>query len=162
MPYWIELQRFFVCIKTMLSQLNITLGGKWCIHYSDGIMSAMVSPITSVSSVYFTVLFRRKTNKTSKLRVTGLCDWDSPATGEFPVQRASNAENVSIWWRHHVCVKKKAEYTILLKYNIYMFISIVLSIVIGAKTNVRQSINLLTRRCLDKIPFQLKTQKIVI
>ena len=23
-------------------------------------------------------------------------------TGEFPTQRASNAENVSIWWRHHV------------------------------------------------------------
>ena len=22
-------------------------------------------------------------------------------TGEFPVQRTSNAENVSIWWRHH-------------------------------------------------------------
>ena len=22
-------------------------------------------------------------------------------TGEFPAQRASNAENVSIWWRHH-------------------------------------------------------------
>ena len=25
-------------------------------------------------------------------------------TGEFPTQMASNAENVSIWWRHHdVC-----------------------------------------------------------
>ena len=23
-------------------------------------------------------------------------------TGEFPAQGASNAENVSIWWRHHV------------------------------------------------------------
>ena len=23
-------------------------------------------------------------------------------TGEFPAQRASNAENVSIWWRHHI------------------------------------------------------------
>ena len=22
-------------------------------------------------------------------------------TGEFPAQRASNAENVSIWWRNH-------------------------------------------------------------
>ena len=26
---------------------------------------------------------------------------NSPVTGEFPAQRASNAENVSIWWRHH-------------------------------------------------------------
>ena len=39
--------------------------------------------------------------KTSKLRVTGLCEGNSPATGEFPAQRASDAENVSIWWRHH-------------------------------------------------------------
>ena len=28
--------------------------------------------------------------------------WNSPVTGEFPAQRASNKENVSIWWRHHV------------------------------------------------------------
>ena len=27
---------------------------------------------------------------------------NSPETGEFPAQMASNAENVSIWWRHHV------------------------------------------------------------
>ena len=46
-------------------------------------------------------LFRRKSKKTSKLRVTGLCAGNSPVTGEFPTQRASNAENVSIWWRHH-------------------------------------------------------------
>ena len=31
--------------------------------------------------------------KTSKLRVTGLCEGNSPVTGEFPAQRASNAEN---------------------------------------------------------------------
>ena len=46
-------------------------------------------------------LFRRRWNKTSKLRVTGLCVGDSSGTGEFPAQMASNAENVSIWWRHH-------------------------------------------------------------
>ena len=46
-------------------------------------------------------LFRRKSRKTSKLRVTGLCVGNSPGTGEFPAQMASNAENVSIWWRHH-------------------------------------------------------------
>ena len=46
-------------------------------------------------------LFGRKPKKTSKLRETGLCAGNSPATGEFPAQRASNAENVSIWWRHH-------------------------------------------------------------
>ena len=46
-------------------------------------------------------LFRRRSKKTSKLRVTGLCVGNSPVTGEFPAQMASNAENVSIWWRHH-------------------------------------------------------------
>ena len=46
-------------------------------------------------------LFRRRSKKTSKLRVTGLCAGKSPRTGEFPAQVASYAENVSIWWRHH-------------------------------------------------------------
>ena len=35
--------------------------------------------------------------KTPKFRVTGLCT----VTGEFPALRTSNAENVSIWWRHY-------------------------------------------------------------
>ena len=47
-------------------------------------------------------LFRRRSKKTSKFRVTGLCEGNSPVTGEFPAQRANSAENVSIWWRHHV------------------------------------------------------------
>ena len=45
--------------------------------------------------------FGRRSKKTSKLRVTGLCVGNSPETGEFPAQMASNAENISIWWRHH-------------------------------------------------------------
>ena len=43
----------------------------------------------------------RKSKKTSKLYVTGPCEWNSPVTREFPAQRASVAENVSVWWRHH-------------------------------------------------------------
>ena len=42
--------------------------------------------------------------ETSKLRVTGLCAGNSPVIGEFPAQRASNAENGSIWWRHHIYI----------------------------------------------------------
>ena len=34
--------------------------------------------------------------KTPKLRVTGLSAGNSPVSGEFPAQMASNAENVSI------------------------------------------------------------------
>ena len=45
--------------------------------------------------------FRRRSKKTSKLRVTGLSAGNSPVTGKFPAQMASYAENVSIWWRHH-------------------------------------------------------------
>ena len=40
--------------------------------------------------------------KTSKLCVTCFCEGNSPMAGEFPTQLASNAENVSIWWRHHI------------------------------------------------------------
>ena len=46
-------------------------------------------------------LLRRRSKKTSKLPVTGLCEENSPVTGEFSAQRASNAENISTWWRHH-------------------------------------------------------------
>ena len=45
--------------------------------------------------------FRRRSKKTPKLCVTGLCVGNSPGTGEFPAQMASNAEYVSIWWHHH-------------------------------------------------------------
>ena len=47
-------------------------------------------------------LFRRRSKKISKLRVTGLCDENSSIIGEVPAQRASEEENVSIWWRPHV------------------------------------------------------------
>ena len=47
-------------------------------HYNDVIMGAIASQI----------------------RVTGLCARNSPGTGEFTAQMASNAENVSIWLRH--------------------------------------------------------------
>ena len=43
----------------------------------------------------------RRSKKISKLRVTGLCAGNSPGTGEFLAQMASNAENVSMWWHYH-------------------------------------------------------------
>ena len=72
------------------------------LRYNDVIMSAMASQIISMTIVYSNVYSRCRSKKTSQLRVTGLCEGNSPVTGEFPAQRASNAENVSIWWRHHV------------------------------------------------------------
>ena len=49
-------------------------------------------------------LFGRRSKKTSKLRVTGLCTGISPgpmnSPHKWPV--TGNAENVSIGWRHHL------------------------------------------------------------
>ena len=70
-------------------------------HHSDVIMSMMASQITSLTIIYSTVYSRCRSTKTSKLSVTGLCEGNSPVTGEFPTQRARNTENVSIWWSHH-------------------------------------------------------------
>ena len=49
----------------------------------------------------FNSLFRRRSKKTSKLRITGVCTGNSPVTGEFPARRTSDAKNVFIRWRHH-------------------------------------------------------------
>ena len=64
-------------------------------------------------------LFRRRSNKTWKLCVTGLCVGSSPGTGEFPAQMASYSENVSIWWRHHAQIFQHvfAKTSKFLKYN---------------------------------------------
>ena len=64
-------------------------------------MGTIASQITSLTIVYST-LYSDGSKKISKLHVTGLCAENSPGTGELPAQMASNAENVSIWWRHHV------------------------------------------------------------
>ena len=70
-------------------------------HYNDAIMGTIASQITSLTIVYWTVYLDADQKKPSKLCVAGLCTGKSPETGEFPAQMASNAENVSIWWRHH-------------------------------------------------------------
>ena len=58
-------------------------------HYIDVIMTMVASQITSLTIVYSIVYFRRRSKKTSKLGVTGLCAGNSPGTGEFPTQMAS-------------------------------------------------------------------------
>ena len=46
-------------------------------------------------------LSRHRSQRKSTLSVTGHCEGNSPGTRVFPAQRANNADNVSIWWRHH-------------------------------------------------------------
>ena len=45
--------------------------------------------------------FRCRSKKALKLHVSGLCEGNSLVTSEFPLQMASNIENVSICWCHH-------------------------------------------------------------
>ena len=58
-------------------------------------MGPMASQISSITIVYSTVYSGADQRKYQSSA--------SPAfvTGEFPAQMASNAENDSIWWRHH-------------------------------------------------------------
>ena len=67
-------------------------------HYIDVIIGAMAS---QPCHCLLSILFRRRSKKISKLRVTGFCAGNSPVTDEFLAQVAGNAENVSIWWRHY-------------------------------------------------------------
>ena len=83
---------FFLSISFPISTL---------VHYNDVIMSTMWSQITTLTIVYSIFCSgageRNHQSSTSLAFVRG----NSPVTGVFPTHRASNAENVSIWWRHH-------------------------------------------------------------
>ena len=59
-------------------------------------MDAIASQITSLMIVYSDADQRKHQSSVSLVFAGNL-----PGTGEFPAQMASNAENVSIWWRHY-------------------------------------------------------------
>ena len=76
------------------------LGGERNMHYSDVIMCALASQITSLTIVYSIVYSdadQRKHQSSASLAFVR-----EILPGKFPAQMASYAENVSIWWRHHV------------------------------------------------------------
>ena len=71
-------------------------------HYNDDIMGAIASQITSLTTVYSTVnsgADQRKHRSSAPLAFVR-----GEFTGPFPAQMASNAENISIWLRHHAHV----------------------------------------------------------
>ena len=53
--------------------------------------------VNDLTNVYSTAY-----SGTDKKNIKALRAGNSPVTGEFPARMANNAENVSIWWRHHV------------------------------------------------------------
>ena len=72
-------------------------------HYNDVIMTTIASQ--SPASRLFTRPFIQTQIKENikAPRHWPLCG-EFTGTGAFPAQRASYAENVSIWWRHHVVI----------------------------------------------------------
>ena len=96
------------CVPEMfVTSYSVTYYNIWYFHESQWVMWMVIyvhSPLHWRQNDHHGVsnhqphgcllnrLFRLRSKKTSKLRVTG--------AGEFPAQRASYAKNVSIWWRH--------------------------------------------------------------
>ena len=74
-------------------------------HYSDAMMGTMASQITNLMIVYSTVYSgagqRKHQSSASSAFVGGR--GDSPVTGEFSAQRASNAENVPLMTSSWCC-----------------------------------------------------------
>ena len=50
------------------------------------------------------MFFQAQIREKIKALVSGLCAGNSPVTGAFLAQKASDAGIASIWWRHHVYV----------------------------------------------------------
>ena len=79
-----------ICTSWWRHDMECVIGPMW--HYSDVIMRAVASQITDESIVCSTV---RSGADKKHIKAPRHCSlW-------FPPQRVSNAENVSIWWRHH-------------------------------------------------------------
>ena len=77
--------------ETVVILTNITVTSQW-------VRWRLKSPASRLFAKPFT---QAQIKESSKLRVTGLCAGNSPVTGDFSAQGASNAKNVYIWWRHH-------------------------------------------------------------
>ena len=60
-------------------------------------MGAMASQITGVTIVYSTVCSSADKRKHQSSVLLAFV-----VTGEFPARRASSADKIYIWWRHHV------------------------------------------------------------
>ena len=73
----------------------------WCYYDVTWTAWRLKSPATPL---FVRLFVRVRIKENSKLRVTGLCEENPPITGEFPAQKASNAENGSISWRQHASV----------------------------------------------------------
>ena len=72
-----------------------------CWHHNDVIMGAIASQITSLTIVYSTFYSGADQRKHQSSASLSFVWGNSPETGEFPAQMATNTEYISTWWRHH-------------------------------------------------------------
>ena len=70
-------------------EINIPVALQWRHNEGDGVSNHLCLDCLA------NLLFRRRSKKTPKLCVTGLCDGSPSVTDGFPSQWASNAEDVS-------------------------------------------------------------------
>ena len=96
----IDFVRIWVKAKRNKPRISITFAKSLMLHYNDVIMSVVASQITSASIVCSTVGSGGDQENINAPRHWPLC---TEYTGDrwIPAHKASNAENVSIWWRHH-------------------------------------------------------------
>ena len=81
----------------------------------NGRVASQISSLTIVYSTVNSDADQRKHQSSASLAFV----WgNSTATGEFPAQRVSNAENVSILWRHHEGSLGMATLTISLVFRV--------------------------------------------
>ena len=133
------------CRYTLKSLEKLT--SQWRHNEHDGVLDHMHY------DCLLNCLFRPRSKKASKLRVTGLCVGNSHVTGEFPAQRVSKAENVLIWWCHHgIFAESNASVCILYVPRVVLcWCEIPLS---------KTCITCVTRKPSRKIPHEITTQLI--
>ena len=84
--------------KAERSSPTVSMALRWIYHGRDGVSNH------HPHECLLNRLFRRRKENIQAPRHWPLYE-EFTGTGEFPAQLASNAENASIWWRHHGHVK---------------------------------------------------------
>ena len=98
--FWLIIQQWSLLSSNIQSSGSHHFTCIWSLHYGDVVMGTVASHITRLTIVYSTV-YSGVDQRNFKAPRHWNYAANSPGTGEFPAQMASNAENVSIWWRHH-------------------------------------------------------------
>ena len=103
MLYLIKYQRR-LRTRTKIPVCKLLCEHKIPTHYIDVIMTTVAFQITSLAVVY-SIVIQAQIKENIKENIKAPRHWplcaEFTGTGEFPAQRASNAENGSTWWRHH-------------------------------------------------------------